>query len=198
LPTKDLDVVNQLIHKTLLNIANNPRCTEAIVVVAIEGCSGDVMYLGPTFRDECKSLGLTHVIMHETNGGKNIGVPKTKDSTRQMVATSLLYLSHRAVCIPSDCVAISSSQSLSPHTMADETRELNSQFMRFRIDATTGKISGKAGPGVNDDLILTFLMCIYWGVLFYESTDPTYMAFKKLKPDSTWERGSLDAMVTSS
>lgn len=185
-----------MVQKTMQAIASNRRCALAPIVIAIEACSGDAMYIAPMFSECARKYALSHCVMSEIRGGKEQGVPKDEDVTRRMIATTVCLLSANSVCIADDCVAISSDFARPPATMANQRQELASQFLRFRADPKTGQISGKGLTGQNDDLIITFMMALYWSVHFCESGRPDYEKFKYIKNTPAWRAGTAGALAS--
>jgi len=168
-----------MVYNMVEALVKHRRTHSAPLVVAIEACSGDSMYVSKFFQEASRHFGMNICILAEIKGGKDQGVPKDEDITKAMVYATEYSMANNTICIADDCVAVSSNVARPPPTMADQRRELTNQFMKFRIDPNTGKMNGKQGS-CNDDLLITLMMTLYWSVEFCNSDREDYGEFKHL------------------
>lgn len=186
-----LEQIEAIVNGTMKAIRGHPRIRpHAPVVVAIEGCSGDSLYMPRLFR------GYPDVIvMEEVSNGRKFGTPKDATITKDMVIFMHVVLSLGLISIPSDAVALSTGLSNRPaKTMHDYREQLMAQFANFRLDASTGKIHGKA-HGRNDDLIITFLMAPFWLSRFCSSINENYLVFRQNYPAGIWVLPTPDGIL---
>jgi len=181
----DDKIVDDLIEKVLSKVAMHPRVIHGSpIIVAIEGCAADAMYLGPRFMGIARALGIPICVMRETRGGpsgeQGFGVPKNAMITQGLVLVTSAIMSRGLLVIPSDFISVSSSYAIPPKTPMEQLVKLREQTMAFRADEE-GKFSGKHG-GQNDDLIITLLMALYWSQIFCRSSYQEYDIFKAMFP----------------
>jgi hypothetical protein len=174
--------ITEIVNGAMRAIRAHPRVGRRIpVVVAIEACSSDATWLAPIFMEHEDVL-----VMSEFKGESGrFGVPKNPAVLIGLVGATQALLSRDMVSIPADAVAYSTPFAKRASTMRDYREALHKQFSNFRIDHSTGKTSGKA-HGENDDLIITFMMCLYWMTKFCVNNPQQYMEFKMRYPDRTW------------
>jgi hypothetical protein len=182
----EMQQVQAMVDGTMQTLRSHPRVGPDVpIVVAIEGCAGDTLYLPEKFL----KYGPNVLVMNEVCGGKRYGVPKTERSTREMVTTVYTMLSLGLVSIPADAVAFATEYAAKKKSMRDFRECLLTQFASFRLDPTSGKMSGK-GHGANDDLIVTFMMALYWMTRFAVNEKELYVDFKDMFDPVIWKKGS--------
>lgn len=114
-----------------------------------------------------------------------------------MVTTTQTMMSLRLITIPIDAVAHSTQYATRQKTMRDFREALASQFASFKLSQTTGKMSGKERGG-NDDLLITFMMALYWMTRFGVSVNEDYMAFKQNYGSEVWAMVQAGALLPQS
>lgn len=176
---RDANIVENMVNKTLKALATNRRAQRAPVICSIEANSGDAMYIAEYIRKWAATYGINMFPMSEVRDGKEQGCPKDAIITKKLISATICMLAARTCCIAEDCVSISSDFARPQHTMADERRELKSQFLRYRLDPKLDKYTGKDGAGQNDDFIVAFMMTIYWSMQFMQNTRIEYDQFKR-------------------
>lgn len=181
----EYEQIHAMVDGTIESLRSHPRVGPNVpIVVAIEGCSVDPNYMANMF------LKYPHVlVMNDVNGGKRYGVPKTEQSTRAMVTTVYTMLALHMVTIPADAMAYSTQYATKKKTLRDYRECLMSQFGAFRLDPSSGKMSGK-GHGANDDVLITFMMALYWMTRFAVNEKDDYVAFKQMFDPSAWQTAS--------
>jgi len=194
------DQIFEIVELFVKSLRSHPRVGRGVpIVVAIEACSpGDRIFFPRYFLD----IGDPDLlVMSEIGGGRGYGVPKTERETREMVTTMQAMLSPKfnLVTIPPDAMALSTKyvDPASRKGMGDIKEMLAIQFSSFRLDPKSGKMSGKAGGG-NDDLLITFMMALYWMMRFSASDRPEYVDFRRCYSDEIWEMAQPAAMIADS
>lgn len=107
------------------------------------------------------------------------GVPKNKQTTKQMISATTFALSSGQVCIATDCVSISTEYAKPQLNMEDQKRELKNQFIRFKFNPLANKYTGKDGASKNDDLLIAFMMIFHWSIVFRQDYCQQYQLFKE-------------------
>jgi hypothetical protein len=180
-----------MVDGMMMSLRKHPRVGPGVpVVVAIEGCNADPMYLAKMLIGP-SSPHADVLIMTELSGGKRYGVPKTEQTTKRMVMTIQTMLSLGLISIASDAVALSTRFAARHKTMRDYKETLSIQFGSFRISPKTGKMSGKEFGG-NDDLLITLMMACYWMTQFVVNMKEDYAEFRMQYDPEIW-RGSQPA-----
>lgn len=191
-PRSEEDQIRALVDGSIAALRSHPRVGRGVpIVVALEGCSVDPIYMA--------NMLLRHddvLVMTEIGAGKRYGVPKDERITRAMVTTMQTVLSLRLVVIPTDAIAFSTPFAVKKKTMRDFRECLATQFGAFCLNRMTGKLSGK-GSGGNDDLVLTFMMVFYWMTRFAASINEDYVAFKQQYGDEIWQYAQAGAMLAN-
>lgn len=174
--------IAEIVDRSIETLRKHPRVGPGIpIIVAVEGCSSDSTWLAPVFMKHEDVLVMSEF---KTSEGR-YGVPKNPAVLVGLVGATQALLSRSMVSIPGDAAAVSTSHAKRVATMRDYREELSKQFSNFRINGSTGKASGK-GNGENDDLIIAFMMSLYWMTKFCVSESPEYVDFKLRYPDNTW------------
>lgn len=196
----DMRIVKDLVFRTVDAVLQNPRCRRmnggtdqgVPIIVAIEGYQGDTMYIGPLFIEACAKR--TEVCLLSEIRNKDIGVLKDETITRMLIAATQAALCANIVCIADDCVSISSSFARPPLNMSKQREDLARQFVAFRSDPRTGRVSGKGPGGQQDDIIITFMMNLYWSQYFNMSERADYVMFKRRWKTRLWTACAPEAI----
>jgi hypothetical protein len=120
-----------------------------------------------------------------TSLGRGYGTPLDHEIKRSMLVATNALLSTGAgqrqglLDIPDDCLAGMSNYAIPQPNLATVKSMLYDQFRNFKI-LPTGKFSGKEG-GKNDDLVIAFMMTVYWSQFFCGNFDPSrsYSNFRR-------------------
>lgn len=171
-------------------IRTHPRIVgrDVPVVVAIEACASDGTFIGPMF--------LRHpgvMVMTEFSDIHKFGVPKNRYTLAGMIMATKMFLSRGLLSIPADAVAVSSQRAEFKMTLARHRKTLATQFSNFKTDEVTGITNGKSG-GENDDILISFMMAIYWMLKFSTKNLPEYIRFRDMYPNSCWAGSALIAL----
>jgi hypothetical protein len=171
-------------------IRSHPRVAgkSVPIIVAIEACASDGTFIGPMFLRHPGVL-----VMTEFSDSHKFGVPKNRVTLAGMIMGTKTFLSRGMISIPSDAIAFSSPNASLKMTMARYRSMLSVQFSNFRTDAATGVTNGKGG-GANDDLLVSFMMTIYWMLAFPTKNLPEYIGFRDEYPMTCWAGAALIAL----
>jgi hypothetical protein len=192
---------DQLIYKTLQAVQAHPRVSPSTpVIIIIEGVGGDTMWLGPKFHDTAQDLAMYSHVMREMKlgpEGPGFGVPKNAIITGAMIASLNGAFTRKIVAVPADCVSVGSDFALPTKTLQDQCTKLREQLTAFKINSD-GSVNGKRG-GENDDLVIAFMMTIYWSQRFCRSENVDYQSFKNLFPhlNEAWMLGAMYAFTSN-
>ena len=184
--------ISAIVEGAITAIKEHPRVGRGVpIIVAIEACSSDATWLAPLFFEHDDVIVLSE-FQHEGR----FGVPKNPSVLIGLVGATEAFLTRNLVHIPADAVAFSTRFTKTQSTMHAVRENLWRQFANFRINHATGKTSGKGG-GENDDLIIAFMMALYWMTKFSVKNDENYNRFKARYPNRTW-LAALQPMLSSS
>jgi hypothetical protein len=174
--------LNEICTGCVRAIRGHPRVGPNVpIVVAIEGMGAEVVFLGPTFEYCDRDL----IVMREFKEDGCLGVPKNERILVGLVGTTKALLMRNLVSVPMDAIAFSSRFAESAPTMRDIRELLAKQFGAFRYDSHVMKITGK-GRGGNDDVLIAFMMTLYWMTRFCARNLDVYMQFREKYHPDVW------------
>lgn len=191
----------QIILRSLQAVAAHPRVTsDTPIVIIVEGVGGDTMWLGEMFHDTAQSLNLNSHVMREMKegpDGQGFGVPKNAMVTAAMISALSSVFIRGIVAVPADCLSVSSADALPPKTLQDQCVKLREQLAAFKTNQD-GTVNGKSS-GMNDDLVISFMMTIYWGQRFCRSEKFEYKAFRNMfgNLSEAWMAGAMCAFASN-
>jgi len=189
-PRMEQAQIEAICHGSIRALRAHPRVGYGVpIIVAIEGCGPDPIFEGTMFREHEDVL-----VMTEIKQGTRFGVPKDERITKSLVTTTQTMMSLRLVTIPTDAIAYSTQYAVRKKTMRDFREALASQFANFKLSQKTGKMSGKE-HGRNDDLLITFMMALYWMTRFCVSIKDDYLAFKQNYGADIWAMAQAGALL---
>jgi hypothetical protein len=163
-------------------LRNHPRVGPQVpIIVAMEAQGSEASFLAPTFETIDNDV----IVMREFKNEGSFGVPKNGNVLVGLVGTTQALLMRNLVSIPNDAIAFSSTHAKSTTTMRDHREALAKQFGAFRVDSYTGSINGKAGGG-NDDMLIAFMMALYWMTRFCSRNLDIYIAFRERYGNDIW------------
>jgi hypothetical protein len=177
----DENRISSLLTRVIFELNNHPRVRKnnTLMVVAVEGCQGDPTYICPRVLDISGSMGIPLCVMREgstNDSSQGFGVGKTRRSTIDMAAVMKGTIMINAIHIPADCLAVSSAFEVPQTDLQTQSNKLYNQMATFRLQPN-GSLSGKVA-GANDDLVIAFMMTLYWSQMFCRSNSPEYCMYK--------------------
>lgn len=174
--------ISEIIKGSIEKIRSHPRVGPDVpIIVAIEACSSEATFMAPMFEQVDTNL----IAMREFKQDGNYGVPKNKNVLIGLIGTTQALLTRNLIHIPSDSISFNSTFSTTHPTIRDHREVLMKQFGNFRMDQYTRQIHGKSG-GNNDDMIIAFMMSLYWMTRFCVRNIPIYMEFRSRFRADIW------------
>jgi hypothetical protein len=173
--------IREMLIGTVCAIRSHPRVTRVPlvpIVIAMEGMGGESTLIPGMFDPFPNVVVMTEMSTHR------YGVPKNQRTLSDMITVVSCLLWQQTTVIPEDAVAFSTSFAKSRRSMRDYREILARQFSNFRYDRT-GKANGKA-HGSNDDLVIAFMMSLFWMFKFCNSMNDDYMRVKRFYGPGPW------------
>ena len=173
--------IKDILDGSINEIKHHPRVGRGVpIIVAIEACSSDAIWIAPILMAHPDVL-----VMSEFKKEFRYGVPKNNEILIGLVGTTHAFLSRKLVSFTSDFVSYSTHHAAKRTTLNENRDDIMNQFENFRVDSASGKVHGKGG-GKNDDIIIAFMMALYWMTKFAMSEKEVYWEFRARYESTIW------------
>lgn len=178
----DQNVVEKRLIRAIQEIRSTRLFHDIPILLCVENAPGPIgpaaAYMLQQYQMRTgHSLGKI-LMMREYGTDRKPGVPKTKDSTEQMVR-------HSAAMMRFDRVHFSSEmrvgEGLTVQGMIDKALQ---QMSEYRCEVKYNKNDPHAEPkfkwtGRQDDMLIAMMMCMYWEAIFWSSNYGPYIAWQR-------------------
>lgn len=182
LPGGNQYIAEERLVRAIREIRAQKLFKDIAILLCIENAPGPVgpfsVYMLDQYQNRTgNSLGRIHIMCE--CAGRKAGVPKTKETTEQMVRFSATEMRFNRVFYSK---GMRVGAGVTVKGMRDK---LQQQMSEFRCEMKYNKNDIHAEPkykwmGRQDDLLVTFMMALYWKAVFESSNWEPYRRFREL------------------
>ena len=168
-PTDQHEHIEQLLLQHIRSLRGKPQLREAQFIFLPENNLGqEAEHMRHMVRNERRLF-----TVHEK---RKAGVCTTHSRKEMMVAALLQYFNGKKLHITNDCIC--ANPRMDANTRLVQTKDtMKKQLIQFRKMVIPGSqpykaskyvFTGKAKTGMQDDLVMTLMICTWWGQQFLE------------------------------